>query len=448
MATWKLSEWFGSWIRPRRGPDPAQDHRDDSDPAVTIDAAMQLGTVWACVRLLSETIGTLPVGVYQKDSTGGRLPATEHPLYALLHDSPNADQTAAEFFEAIVACLCLWGNFYAEKDINGAGEVASLIPLRPDLTTVFRDKNGARRYRVTEHGKTRELSEDKVFHVRGFGTGGDVGLSPVGYARKTLNMAMTTDDAARSAFRNGVRASGFLVVPGKPTPDQKLDLRKTFIDPVTGAGNTARAGVLEQGMDWKDIKGIPPEDLQLLEGRAFNVEELCRWFRVPPFMIGHTEKSSSWGTGLEQQMIGFLTFSLRPYLTRIEQAVKKQLLKAKDRASTYIEFNLEGLLRADSQGRAALYSTFAQNGISTRNEIRGRENWLPMPGGDVLTVQSNLLPLDQLGQATKAGEGQAKSAMQQWLFGGDIKTIIADCVAAAFASRRNDLPPDDGASNV
>lgn len=448
MATWRLSEWFGSFMRPKRGPDPASDHRDDNDPSVTPDAALQIGTIWACVRLLSETIGTLPVGVYQKDASGGRAPATNHPLYALLHDSPNADQTAAEFFESIVACLCLWGNFYAEKEMNGAGEVASLIPFRPDLTKVFRDKNGARRYRVTEDGKSRELSEDKVFHVRGFGIGGDVGLSPIGYARKTIGMAITTDDAARSAFRNGVRPSGFLVVPGKPTPDQKQDLVKTFIAPLTGSGNTARAGILEAGMDWKNIEGIPPEDLQLLQGRSFNVEELCRWFRVPPFMIGHTEKSSSWGTGLEQQMIGFLTFSLRPYLTRIEQAVKKQLLKSKDRAGVYIEFNLEGLLRADSQGRAALYSTFAQNGISTRDEIRGRENWPAMPGGNVLTVQSNLIPLDQLGKVVTGSDGQAKSAMQHWLFGGDIKTIIADCVAAAFASRRNDLPPDDGAPNV
>lgn len=447
MATWRLSEWFGSWLRPRRGPDPADDHRDDGDPIPTVDAAMQVGTIWACVRLLSETIGTLPVGVYQKDAKGGRSPAIEHPLYALLHDSPNADQTAAEFFEAIVACLCLWGNYYAEKEINGAGEVAALTPLRPDQTKVFRDKaTGARRYRVTEEGKTRTLDEDKVFHVRGFGIGGDVGLSPIGYARKTIGMATTTDDAARSAMRNGIRPGGFLIVPGKPTPEQKQDLRKTFLDPVTGAGNTGRAGILEQGLDWKEANGIPPEDLQLLEGRSFNVEELCRWYRVPPFMIGHTEKSTSWGTGLEQQMIGFLTFSLRPYLTRIEQAVKKQLLKSKDRAGVYIEFNLEGLLRADSQGRAALYSTFAQNGISTRDEIRGRENWPAMPGGNILTVQSNLVPLDQLGNVAAGSDNQAKSAMQQWLLGGDIKTLVADGVAAALAARQPQTI--DGAANV
>jgi phage portal protein BeeE len=132
-------------------------------------------------------------------------------------------------------------------------------------------------------------------------------------------------------------------------------------------------------------------------------------------MVGHTEKSTSWGTGLEQQMIGFLTFSLRPYLTRIEQAIKKQIIPPAERSTIFAEFNLEGLLRADSAGRAALYATFAQNGISTRNEIRARENLADVEGGDVLTVQSNLLPLDQLGQAATATSEGARQALLTWL---------------------------------
>ena len=146
--------------------------------------------------------------------------------------------------------------------------------------------------------------------------------------------------------------------------------------------------------------GLPPEDLQLLQTRGFHVEEICRWFRVPPFMVGHTEKSTSWGTGLEQQMIGFLTFSLRPYLSRIEQAVKKQLVPPAEQSTIYAEFNLEGLLRADSAGRAALYASAAQNGWMMRSEIRAKENLPHVDGSDVLTCQSNLVPLDKLGQQT------------------------------------------------
>ena len=375
-----------------------------SDPApaplnMTPQTALQLGAVWACVRLLSETIGTLPLGVYRKDGKGRRQEYSQHGLYALLHDAPNADQSAAEFWEAVVASLCLWGNAYAEKPRNGADDLAALNFLRPDWMGVGRDAQGARVYTYNNPRKaTVTYHEDELFHVRGFGLGHDIGLPPISYARLSLGSAMTANQAASTAIESGVRGSGFLIVPGKPTPEQKKGLKETFLDPITGAGNTAKAGVLEQGMDWKSITGLPPEDLQLLETRAFHVEEICRWFRVPPFMVGHSEKSTSWGTGLEQQTIGFLTYALRPYLTRIEQAVKQQLLQPAERASVYAEFNLEGLMRADSAGRAALYSTLAQNGVYTRNEIRARENLPPADGGDVLTVQSNLIPLDKLGE--------------------------------------------------
>lgn len=411
---WRLSEWFGSFWHPRRSDDgsPMRTMRD-GERSVSIDAALQLGTVWSCVRLLSETIGTLPLGIYRREDDGGRIGAPDHALYGLLHDSPNADMTAAEFWEAAVACLCLWGNFYAEIKRNASGQIVALNFLPPDQVKVSRNEAGARVYTYNTGVKKRDLPESKVFHIRGFGTGADVGLSPIGYARKTLALAIDTDQAASTAMRDGVRPAGFLVVPGKPTPQQKKELRETFIEPVTGVGATAKAGILEQGMDWKDAKGLPPEDLQLLQGRAFNVEEICRWFRTPPFMVGHTEKSTSWGSGLEQQMIGFLTFSLRPYLTRIEQAVKKQLVAPAERARIYAEFNLEGLLRADSAGRAALYNTFAQNGISSRNEIRARENLPKVEGADILTVQSNLVPIDQLGAQNDA-DRKARAAVS-WL---------------------------------
>ncbi|WP_281405973.1 MULTISPECIES: phage portal protein [unclassified Mesorhizobium] len=421
MAVFGADGWFGSIFfrsasykaKLTGGDDPGQRHDEQARP-LTPDVAMQLGTVWSCVRLLSETIGTLPLGVYRKDAQGKRTADSAHGLYGLIHDSPNADMTAAEFWEAAVANLCLWGNFYAEKVI-GAGGLQSLNFLYPDLMVVKRDRYGARVYVYSDPKGRREYREDEIFHVRGFGAGGDVGLSPISYARKTLGLAIDTDMAATSAFRTGTRPSGWLIVPKGSTKDQKRELRETFLDPVTGARSTSRAGILEQGMDWKNFEGMPAEDLQLLQGRAFNVEELCRWFRVPPFMVGHTEKTTSWGTGLEQQMIGFLTFSLRPYLTRIEQAIKKQLIDVKERASVYVEFNLEGLLRADSAGRAAIMSVQAQNGLKTRNELRAKENDPPLPGGDVLTVQSNLLPLDQLGQNAGAGDQQARTALLGWL---------------------------------
>lgn len=381
---------------------------------VTPDTALQLSTAWACVRLLSETIGTLPLGVFRKDGKGSRTAAADHPLYELLHNSPNADQTAAEFWEGMVACLGLWGNGYAEKHYSGS-RVTALEPLRPDRMSVRRDTRGARIYRYSpDRGPQRELGEDQVFHLRGFGVGGDVGLSPISYARETMGSALAADEAAGRIFAQGLQQSLFVDSgQAKLTPDQRKDIRALFED-FMGSSNAGKAMVLEAGM-----KPIPftftPEDAQLLQTRAFHVEEICRWFRVPPFMVGHTEKTTSWGTGLEQQMIGFLTFSLRPYLTRIEQAVRKQLIAPAERASVFAEFNLEGLLRADSTGRANLYASAAQNGWRTRDEIRALENLPPMPGGDVLTVQSNLVPLDQLGSAAPPPEA-ARSALRSWLF--------------------------------
>lgn len=378
----------------------------DPGPAtvlVTPLAALQLGAVWACVRLISETIGTLPIGVYFKNAKGDREDYSEHGLYTLLHDSPNADMSAAEFWEAIVASLCLWGNGYAEKIYNVTGDLIALNFLRPDWMSAARNANGVRIYTYNDpHTGSRIYTEDHLFHVRGFGVGHDLGLSPIGVARLSIAASFSADTAARSSLERGVRGSGFLVVPGKPTETQRKGLREAYLEPITGPSASAAGAVLEQGMDWKPIVGIPSTDLQMLETRAFNVEEICRWFRVPPFMIGHSEKSTSWGTGLEQQTIGFLTYALRPYLTRIEQAIKKQLLKPAERANVYAEVNLDGLLRADSAGRAALYASASQNGWMSRNEIRAKENLPPDPDGDKLTVQSNLVPLSKLGETPPA----------------------------------------------
>lgn len=408
--------------------------------SVTQDTVLQLSTAWSCIRLLSETIGTLPLPVYRHKGDA-KEPARDLPLYELMHDSPNADQTAAEFLEAIVACLCLWGNFYGHKKMIGS-RLVSVEQLRPDLMRVKRDDRGRRRYSYGDPKGHRDFPEDEIFHVRGFGVGGDVGLSPISYARQTMGTSLAADETAAETFKNGLQISGFITeaTGTKSSPEQRKDLMKLFSE-FMGSLNAGKVMPLPSGFDFKGIS-MNPEDAQLLETRRFHVEEICRWFRVPPFMIGHTEKSTSWGTGLEQQMIGFLTFSLRPYLTRIEQAIRKQLIPATDRSTIFAEFNLEGLLRADSQGRAALLSALGQNGYITRNEGRALENRPPMAGGDVLTVQSNLLPLDQLGKAATSPEQQMRSAMLGMLFGGDIDAVIDDRLKALIGHTGG--PPLDG----
>ena len=383
-----------------------------SGKAVNAQTALQLAAFWACVRLISETIATLPLQLYQRDAKGGRTLARDHWLYTILHDQPNANMTAVEFWEAVVAQLCLWGNAYCFKTYAG-GRIVSLDPLKPGQMTVKTDLTGALTYHYTTAKGIVVYSEAEIWHVKGFGVDGLIGLSPVSYARNSLGASMSSDEASGKVFANGMRSGGALKMSQILKADQRKEIRESLAPELAGTANTGKLMVLEGGMEYQPLS-MNPDDAQMLETRSFHVSEICRWFRVPPTMVGHGEKTSNWGTGLEQQMLGFLTFSLRPYLSRIEQGIKKNLLLPADRAKYHAEFSIEGLMRADSAGRAALYSSAAQNGWMTRNEIRALENWPPAEGGDDLTVQSNLIPVSKLGEITSTAQA-AKGAMLNWL---------------------------------
>ena len=362
----------------------------------SVDRVLSLSTAWACIRLLSETAGTLPLPLYRRIDQDKREVADDHPLYGILHDSPNSWQTAAEFWEGQVANICGWGNGFSEQKLLG-DRLVGLEPLRPD-TVVRRDESGALKYVVNDRGKHEVLPANKVLHLRGFGIGGDTGLSPIRHGWQTFRSALAAEDAARQFMEGGLQVAGFAKEGqnAKSTAEQRKELMALFAE-FMGSPASGKVMPLPHGWEYQQLT-MDPEDAQLIETRGFNVEQVCRIYRVPPFMVGHTQNSTSWGTGLEQQQIGFLTFAMRPYLVRIEQSVKKQLLKPAERQSYYAEFVLEGLLRADSTGRAALYTSAGQNGWMTRNEMRRRENLPPVDGGDALTVQSNLVPLDQLGK--------------------------------------------------
>ncbi|WP_250451194.1 phage portal protein [Caballeronia sp. ATUFL_M2_KS44] len=384
-----------------------------SGESVTVDSALQLSAAWACVRLIAETIATLPMNLYRKASDGPRTLATTHQLYDILHSQPNAENTAVEFWEVIVASMLLWGNGYARK-LRSAGVIIGLEPMLPQRTQVKRLSNGALQYTYQDlDGTTSTLSEDDVLHFRGFSLDGLMGLSVISYAREVLGNATAANKTSSSVFRNGLRPSGVLSTDQILQKEKRNEIRESLTEQFGGAMQSGKTMVLEAGMKYQAIT-MNPGDVQLLETKAFNVEEICRWFRVPPFMVGHSEKSTSWGTGIEQQMIGFLTFSLRPWLTRIEQTIKKGCLSPDERLTYYAEFAVEGLLRADSAGRASFYSTMTQNGLMTRDECRVKENLPPMGGNAaVLTVQSALLPIDKLGEQSDAATAQ--DALKNWL---------------------------------
>ncbi len=355
---------------------------------------LKLSTVWACSRLVAETIATLPLGLFERTAKG-RKSASQLSLYNIIHNQPNADSVASVFWESMVAAMLLRGNAFAEKLVIG-GRLVGLKFLNPTYLTIQSDSNYNVKYLYTEKGKQREIPAARIFHIPGFTTNGQWGLSVVAYGAGVFGSALAADTAANSTFEKGLSPTIAFKVDRIIKPEQREDFR-TAMAAISGAVNAGKSAVLEQGMDVTTI-GINPKDAQLLESRAFSVEEICRWFRVPPHMVGHSEKSTSWGTGIEQQMIGFLQFTLRPWLTRIEQHINTDLLSPVEQTRYYAEFNIEGLLRGDSTARKEFYSSALQNGWMNRNQVAAMENQPSLEGGDIYTVQSNLIPIDQLGK--------------------------------------------------
>ncbi|MBA9061695.1 HK97 family phage portal protein [Methylobacterium fujisawaense] len=364
---------------------------------VTPDTALQVSAFWACVKLLAETIATLPLALYRREADGGRSPAPDHPLSLLLRVSPDGEHTAVEFWEGAVLSLCLHGDAFAEK-IRAGGRLIALQPLQADRVTVRRDPDGALVYDYADPLGVRSLGEADVFHLRAFGSDGLRGLSPLKFARQTVSAALAADEVSNKLFANGVRPSGVLQMDQVLKPEQRKDLRENVVAPLAGSSNAGGVFVLEAGMKFSAVS-LSPADSQLLESRRWHVEEICRWFGIPPILIGHaSEGQTMWGTGVEQIALSWLALGLRAQLRRIEAAIHLRLIEPAERATLYAEFAVEGLLRADSAARAKLYASFAQNGIMDRDEIREKENLDRRGGGAAkLTVQANLLPIDDLG---------------------------------------------------
>lgn len=346
-----------------------------------------LAAAWACVNLLAGTIASLPLMVYRTDRQGRRTVANDHPLYRVLHDSPNADQTALDFWEFICACLEMHGNAYCEVERGTDGRVIALSPpMLPELMTVRRISNGDLQYEWSDGLRRRAETQGRVLHIRGFGGSPLGGLSTLTFGRQAFGMARSINRAASATFRNGVRPSIGLETDKSLNAAQAKEARELLAENYQGTMNAGLPFLAHGGTKIKQIS-INPEDAQMLESRAFSVEEICRFFGVPPHMVGHMENVTSWGTGLEQQTLGFQKFTLRRRLKRIEQALEKQLLTARDRVDgIVIEFNLEGLLRADSAARATFYQAALGDtqkpGWMVRNEIRELENLEPIPGWD------------------------------------------------------------------
>ncbi|MDP4024451.1 phage portal protein [Methylobacterium sp. NEAU 140] len=364
--------------------------------AGSLGAAVGLSATWACVQLIAGTIGSLPLMVYRTDANGIRRAARDHPLYFVLHDSPNYDQTAVDFWEIMAAGLELQGNAYAVMERRSGGALNALVPVRPDIVKARRRGDGGIEYAWSEGGRRIVKGGEDVLHIRGPLGDALSGASTLSACRATFEGAAAADGAAAAVFRNGVNPSGTLTAPAgtRLNKDQRAELETLLAEKYRGAIRNGTPLVLDGGLTWQSLS-MNPEDAQMLESRKFSGEEICRVFGVPPGMVGFGDKASNWGTGKEVDVLGFQKFTLRKRLKRIEQALVKQLVPLAERRAQglTIEFNLDGLLRGDTASRYDAYAKAIGMGIATRNECRALENLPPVEGGDVITVQMQDIPL-------------------------------------------------------
>lgn len=366
----------------------------DFTDRVACNNPLGLSATYACVNLIAGTIASLSATVFRRDADGIRREATQHPLYWILKLDPNFDDSDYEFWEFLAASIELQGNAYAEKFRNGAGHVSALIPVSPICMEVRRLKSGALEYEWVEDGERKVRSQDQMLHIRGFGGNRKKGGSTLSMCSGAFQSAISTDATAGRMFSNSVVTSGVLTAEDKLTGPQRAEMEELLQTKFMGAVNAGRPMLLDGGLKWQALS-VSPEDAQLLDSRKFGGEEICRIFGVPPAMVGYGDKSSNWGTGKEADVLGFIKFTLRKRLRRMERAMMKQLLtRAERQAGMSIEFNLEGLLRGDSAGRAAFYQIMVRLGLMTRNEARALENWSPIAGGDVAMVQMQDVPLE------------------------------------------------------
>ena len=372
-----------------------------SGKSVSEKTALQTTAVYACVRILAETIASLPLHTYRY-SPGGKEKVLDHSLYHLLHSEPNPEMTSFVFRETLMGHLLLWGNAYAQIIRDGRGRVLGLYPLLPNKMLVSRTDQGILFYQYEKDGRTYFLPNTEVLHIPGLGFDGLVGYSPIAMAKNAIGMAIATEEYGAKFFANGASPGGVLEHPGVVKDPGKI--RESWNAVYQGSGNAHRVAVLEEGMKFQPI-GIPPEQAQFLETRKYQLNEIARIFRIPPHMIGDLEKSSF--SNIEQQSLEFVMYTLDPWVIRWEQAIQRALLSGGEKRQYFVKFNVDGLLRGDYQSRMNGYAVGRQNGWLSANDIRELENLnriSPELGGDLYLINGNMTKLADAGMFAAANK--------------------------------------------
>lgn len=368
-----------------------------SGKSVTASTAIQMSTVYACVRVIAETIASLPVHVYEHTDAGNRK-ATEHPLYRLLHDEPNPEMTSFILRETMMAHLLLWGNSYCQIIRTGRDQVISLHPLQPDQMAVDRDTKGNLTYTYTDSsGRQYLFKPDEILHIPGLGFDGIVGYSPIAIEKNAVGLGIAAEEFGSKFFSNGARPSGVLTHPN--TVKDPAALRASWNSAYGGSSNASRVAVLEEGMTFTPLS-MPNNEAQFIETRRFQVEEICRIYRVPPHMVADLSRATF--SNIEHSSIDFAIHTIRPWLVRMEQAMNRSLFPESEKGRFYVQINLDGLMRGDYKSRMEGYAIARQNGWLSANDIRDLENLNPISdeeGGNAYLINGNMIPISLAGSS-------------------------------------------------
>lgn len=364
-------------------------------PVVTESNALTSGAVWACVRIISETIASLPLILYEQQGETKQR-ATSHPAYGVLHDLANSEMTALEQREIQMAHALTWGVGFAEKQYDGRGNLTALWPMRPDRfeEAMWRGTGQNKRlwwkYRLPDN-MAAWLPADRLLTIRGLSFDGVWSYSPIRMAAKdAIGLSLATEKFGSKFFANGARVGGVLKTPGKLSPRSEQNLRDSINIMHQGLDNAHRMMILEEGLDYGAV-GIPPEEAQFLETRKFQVTEIARIFRVPPHMLADLERATF--SNIEHQSIEFVMHTLRPWLVRIEQAIYRDILEPSERGRYFAKHNVEGLLRGDTASRMQAYNTAILSGHMSPNEARELEDRNRVDGLDYYLSPLNMIQI-------------------------------------------------------
>ena len=366
--------------------------------------AMSVSAYYACIRNIAEDVGKLPLILYERQPDKGKEKATDvQPLFNLIRRRPNPDMTAQTWKETSTGDMLSWGNAYSEKQFNPMGDVVALWPIHPSRVQTKRDPSTKRLFHIVhlDTGQAIRIEAKNMLHQKGFGDG-IVGMAVISAAGDSVGVAAAQQDYAGAFFGNGSTVSGVLEHPGRLSPEASQRMRENWNEVHQGALKAHKISVLEEGTKFRPMS-IPMRHTQFIEGRQFSVEEIARWFRMPPHKIGHLLRSTN--NNIEHQGIEYVTDTLDPWLTRSEEQIGMQLIPDERQGELFFEFMIDKLLRGDSEARANFYTKQWMIGALNQNEIRSKENMNGIgPAGDVYYVPASMVPQGTERAATRGGQ--------------------------------------------